>query len=171
MGNIMGLDTGSARSVQIAVFNSSLPQSKGKLSENGKSANTDKLEVSEETQRKMKLEELKRQMESAKEQGDAAGDSVKVMSRCMKIAQRIMNGDNVPIKDMKYLRENYPDLMRQAFLFRRSNPEPKDYKSVLEDEEEQGTDNSVSDESADTAEFTESAPAESGDTGGETVAE
>lgn len=138
MSNIMGLDSKGAAKVQAAVFHSILPQNKQTQDNAEKTAKTDRLELSDEAKYRQQVDDLMEQLKSAHEQGDAAGESVKTMSRCMKIAQRIMNGDKVPIKDMKYLQENYPDMMKQALTFRRANPEPKEYKSVLEDEEESG---------------------------------
>ena len=65
------------------------------------------------------------------------------MSKCFKIAARISNGDKVPMKDMKYLRENAPELYKNALLFKKINPNPKKYKSCLnkEDEESLGSRN------------------------------
>lgn len=65
------------------------------------------------------------------------------MSKCFKIAARISNGDKVPMKDMKYLRENAPELYKNALLFKKINPKPKKYKSCLnkKDEESLGSRN------------------------------
>lgn len=119
-------------------FRSILPDNAAARTENEKKSNTDRLELSEDAEKQRKLDELKQQLADAQEQGDAAGESVKTMSRCLKIAMRIMNGDKVPIKDMKYLQENYPDMFAQAMTLKRINNEPKSYDSVLPDEEENG---------------------------------
>lgn len=58
--------------------------------------------------------------------------------KCLKIMRRIMNGDRVPDKDRQFLAENAPDMLRQALLFRRPNPKPKDYESLLEEEKQDG---------------------------------
>ena len=63
------------------------------------------------------------------------------MSKCFKIAARIGNGDKVPFKDMKFLRENAPELYKNALLFKRHNPEPKKYKSCLNKEDERASAN------------------------------
>lgn len=63
------------------------------------------------------------------------------MSKCFKIAARIGNGDKVPLKDMKFLRENAPELYKNALLFKRHNPEPKKYKSCLDKEDEKASQN------------------------------
>lgn len=80
---------------------------------------------------------LQQQLESAKEQSEAIEDSFSTFSKCMTIAHRITKGDKVPLKDMKYLMENEPDLYKQAILMRQPNPKPKEHKSVLEEEDEQ----------------------------------
>ena len=58
------------------------------------------------------------------------------MSKCFRIAARIGNGDKVPLKDLKFLRENAPELYKNALLFKKHNPEPKKYKSCLDKEDE-----------------------------------
>ena len=63
------------------------------------------------------------------------------MSKCFKIAARIGNGDKVPLKDMRFLRENAPDLYKNALLFKKHNPEPKKYKSCLDKEDEKASKN------------------------------
>ena len=63
------------------------------------------------------------------------------MSKCFKIAARIGNGDKVPLKDMKFLRENAPELYKNALLFKKHNPEPKKYKSCLDKEDERASKN------------------------------
>lgn len=63
------------------------------------------------------------------------------MSKCYKIAARIGNGDKVPMKDMKFLRENAPELYKNALLFKKHNPEPKKYKSCLDKEDEKASTN------------------------------
>ena len=80
---------------------------------------------------------LQMQLESAKEQSEAIEDSFSTFSKCMTIAHRITKGDKVPLKDMKYLMENEPDLYKQAILMRQPNPKPKEHKSVLEEDDEQ----------------------------------
>lgn len=63
------------------------------------------------------------------------------MSKCFKIAARIGNGDKVPLKDIKFLRENAPELYKNALLFKKHNPEPKKYKSCLDKEDEMASKN------------------------------
>ena len=83
---------------------------------------------------------IRRQLEETNKKENKVAN----MSKCFKIAARIQNGDRVPLKDMKYLRENAPELYKSALLFKKHNPEPKKYKSCLdkEDEKSLGTKNS-----------------------------
>ncbi|MBR3840206.1 MAG: hypothetical protein IKM20_03620 [Erysipelotrichales bacterium] len=83
---------------------------------------------------------LLQQLESAKKQADAMEESFEVIANCMKIAMRILNGDEVPAKDAQYLMENDPDLYEMAVSMRQENDDPKRYDSVLEDEEESASD-------------------------------
>lgn len=66
---------------------------------------------------------------------DAMKDAIDALMKCMKIASRIMDGDNVPPKDQQYLMENQPDLYKMAVAMRRPKEDPKDWDSLLEDEE------------------------------------
>ena len=79
---------------------------------------------------------LLKQAENAREQIENTKDAFDVISNCMKIAMRILNGDDVPSKDVQYLMENDPDLYEMAISMRKVNDDPKKYKSVLEDEED-----------------------------------
>lgn len=97
------------------------------------------------------LEAFRKQMEESDEK---SGDSITDISKCMKIARRIMNGDKVPLKDMKFLAEKQPEIYKNALMFKRQNPEPKKYKSCLDKEDEESNNNSVS--SAQTAESNDS---------------
>ena len=80
----------------------------------------------------IQLDMLIRQLESSNKKEN----KVVNMSKCFKIAARISNGDKVPLKDMKFLRENAPELYKNALLFKKHNPEPKKYKSCLDKEDE-----------------------------------
>ncbi len=84
------------------------------------------------------LEAMKKQMEQSEENNKS---SINDLSKAMKIASRIMNGDKVPMKDRKFLAEKYPDLFKNALMFRRQNPEPKKYKSCLDNDDDEKTNN------------------------------
>ena len=81
----------------------------------------------------MELDMLKRQLDRSNEKEC----KVVNMSKCFKIAARISNGDKVPLKDMKYLRENAPELFKNALMFKKYNPEPKKYKTCLDKDDEE----------------------------------
>jgi hypothetical protein len=66
------------------------------------------------------------------------GKTFDALAKCLKIARRIINGDNVPKRDDKFLFENYPGMHMRAWLLRRQNDDPKDYESVLDDKADGG---------------------------------
>ena len=93
----------------------------------------------EKSEKKVKQQNTGYQMDIMRilrEQSGKEKSKVVNMSKCFKIAARIGNGDKVPLKDMKYLRENAPELYKNALLFKKHNPEPKKYKSCLDKEDE-----------------------------------
>lgn len=93
------------------------------------------------------LEAFRKQMEESEENSKS---SISDVSKAMKISRRIMNGDKVPLKDQKFLAEKFPDLYKNALMFKKQNPEPKKYKSCLDKDDEESSDKSVSSpESAD----------------------
>ena len=79
------------------------------------------------------LDMLRRLMESSGKKENKGPN----MLKCYKIAARISNGHKVPLKDMKYLRENAPELYKNALLFKKHNPKPKKYKSCLDKEDDE----------------------------------
>ncbi|MCL2019500.1 MAG: hypothetical protein FWG70_07045 [Oscillospiraceae bacterium] len=81
----------------------------------------------------MSLEEMHRRLESAKQEGD----TFEVLAKCLRIAFRIIRGDNVPPKDDRFLFENYPDMHFKAWSLRQYKEDPEDCESELEDEEEE----------------------------------
>ena len=76
--------------------------------------------------------------ESASSPLDAAAKKLKVMRQCQKIAARIMAGDKVPPEDERYLMENDPESYKLAIAMRKPKEDPKEYDSVLEDEDREG---------------------------------
>lgn len=66
----------------------------------------------------------------------AMEESMKTMRRCQKIAARIMRGDKVPPEDERYLMMNDPDGYKLAVAMRTPKRNPKKWKSVLEEEEQ-----------------------------------
>lgn len=84
--------------------------------------------------------EQRRKLLEAKQQKngelDALNEALKKMERCQKIASRIMRGDRVPPQDEMYLLDNDPDGYKLALACRKPKEKPKEWDSVLEDEEE-----------------------------------
>ena len=72
-----------------------------------------------------------------------AAKEAKIRIQCMKIAIRLAAGDKVPQKDEKFLIENNPEMYNQAKAAQITKKNPKEYKSVLEDEDEDDSARSV----------------------------
>lgn len=68
----------------------------------------------------------------------ALSESLKTMDRCQKIASRIMRGDKVPPQDEMYLMDNDPDGYKLALVCRKPKEKPKEWESVLEEEDREG---------------------------------
>ena len=73
---------------------------------------------------------------NAQEAGEGMAETMKVMLRCLKIAMRIMMGDNVPPQDERYLAENDIELYSRAMQLRIQKVDPEDYDSLLDDDED-----------------------------------
>lgn len=140
----------------IPKFTSIMPESQYK-----KDKEAEALKKAEEAKKKEELEKQKQeqakkakenelsmlemQLQSSKEQSEAMEKSFDAMGKCLLIAMRITRGDIVPMKDMKFLMENDPELYKQSILLRQPNDDPEKHKSVLEDEDE-STDEAASSE-------------------------
>ena len=87
--------------------------------------------------------EKQRKLLEAKQRGsgelDALNESLKKMERCRKIASRIMRGDKVPPQDEMYLMDNDPDGYKLALACRQPKEKPKEWESVLKDEEDKNS--------------------------------
>ena len=81
-------------------------------------------------------QELLEELERLREATEGAKDSSEDFIKCLLIAQRIMSGDRVPLKDEKFLAENQPDLYLRAMLMKTTKVDPKKHKSLIEDEED-----------------------------------
>lgn len=81
-----------------------------------------------------KLLEAKQRKNSGLE---ALSKSLKVMERCQKIAARIMRGDKVPPQDEQYLMERDPDGYKLALACREPKEDPKEWESVLTEEDQE----------------------------------
>lgn len=82
------------------------------------------------------FENLKEMFERGKEASEGAGEAMDDKLKCLLIAMRIMNGDKVPIKDRRFLSEKEPAMYANALLLQRQNSDPKKYKSLLKDKED-----------------------------------
>lgn len=89
---------------------------------------------------------------------DGLGERMKVLSRCQKIAARIMAGDKVPPEDQQYLMENDVEGYKLAMAMRTVKKDPKEWESELEDEEKEGGSQPVSGVSSSGSSSPEPAP-------------
>jgi len=111
------------------------------------------------------MEKRQRELEAKqRDSGDleALSKALKTMEKCQKIASRIMRGDKVPPQDEMYLLEQDPDGYKLAIACRQPKEKPKEWKSVLDEEDRKGG----STEAAGPAE-SGGGPAEAEDSGGE----
>ena len=79
-------------------------------------------------------EQLQRQADQIRESNIEAAKGVDVMAKCMRIAMRIVQGDNVPQKDDQFLAENNSELHMRAWMLRVPKEDPKDHDSELDDD-------------------------------------
>lgn len=88
------------------------------------------LTISEEA-----LERMKESMEQIRESNSEAKKDISTTSKCMRIASRIVQGDTVPVQDIKYLMKHDMELYSQSMKMRIPKEEPKEWDSELSDEE------------------------------------
>ena len=69
---------------------------------------------------------------------DFLSKSLKTMEKCRKIASRIIKGDKVPPQDERYLKDNDPDGYKLALVSRKPKKNPKEWESVLDEEDRMG---------------------------------
>ena len=81
-------------------------------------------------------EEMRRQMEGARQQGEAKAEALRILRKSLEIAMRIMSGDNVPAADHRFLAENNPELYAKAITMRIAREDPIDYDRLSKDEGE-----------------------------------
>ena len=103
------------------------------------------------------MEESRKQEESPeKRQLDLMEKALKAMDKCQKIFARVSAGDKVPPEDLRYLEKNDPEGYKLALALRTPKKHPKEWKSVLDDEDRA----QPADESGESAETGESAQPE-----------
>lgn len=86
------------------------------------------------------MEKQRKLLEAKQRDGgelDMLSKSLKVMEKCRKIASRIMRGDKVPPQDEMYLMENDSDGYKLAIACRVPKEKPKEWKSVLDEEDQE----------------------------------
>ena len=105
--------------------------------------------------------------ETGGSEADALDEQMKTMERCHKIASRIMRGDKVPPEDEQYLMMNDPDGYKLALAMRTPKKKPKEWESVLKDEEEKSSESDGEAGEAPAAESAGETSAAGGDAGGE----
>ena len=108
------------------------------IAESTEEKKTKALEKLEEMQNA--YETLSREMERIREQGEAMAEETKKRTKCMIIAMRIIAGDEVPVKDHRYLAENDPALYGRALMMRMQRPDPIKHKQISEDEDDPAQD-------------------------------
>lgn len=91
-----------------------------------------------EQRRQSRMEDSLSALESSKQELDFLNKQTKVMNKCLKIAASIMKGNRVPPEDLEYLMKNDPEGYKLALAMCRENPDPKDEKSVLDEEDRNG---------------------------------
>lgn len=65
-------------------------------------------------------------------------EMAEIRENCAKIAARIRKGDKVPLKDMRYLMKHDARLYVLTMAMRQEKEDPKKWKSVLKNEEQEG---------------------------------
>ena len=78
---------------------------------------------------------LASEMENVRKQGEASAEATKIRIKCLKIAMRIMSGDEVPAADHRFLLEKDPGLYGQAIMMRMQKEHPEKHKRISEDDD------------------------------------
>lgn len=89
-------------------------------------------------ERRARTEQRLSEQQNKSSELDMLSKTMDVMNKCLKIAASIMKGNRVPPEDMQYLMKNDPEGYRMALALRRENPDSKEEKSVLTDEDKNG---------------------------------
>lgn len=89
----------------------------------------------EERSRQIMEESRKREESPEKRQLDLMEKALKTMDKCQKIFARVSAGDKVPPEDLRYLEKNDPEGYKLALALRTPKKHPKEWKSVLDDED------------------------------------
>ena len=82
---------------------------------------------------------LKEQSKAMQKQISGQAEAMKIRATCMKIAMRIMKGDEVAKEDIKYLQKHDMGLYQKALLMKAQNDNPKKHKRISKDEKAKDT--------------------------------
>ncbi|MCL1830663.1 MAG: hypothetical protein FWG21_04455, partial [Oscillospiraceae bacterium] len=85
-------------------------------------------------------EKIRNQIESMKQDGEAAAKALEIQRKCFIIAMRIIRGDDVHPADHRLLAENEPEMYNKAILLRRQKEDPEKHERLSEDEKEKSCD-------------------------------
>ena len=109
-----------------------------------------------EQEKNKELEAERKRLEAKRQKNgelEMLSKSLDVMEKCRKIASRIIKGDKVPPQDEQFLMEADPEGYKLTLACRVPKEKPKEWESVLEEEEEDGSGGETADstEAAETA--------------------
>ena len=79
------------------------------------------------------------EIQAAKDTVEGAKKMFETFIKCVRIALKIVAGDNVPPQDDKFLSENEPEMHSNAWKMRSIKSDPEDHESELEEEENEET--------------------------------
>ena len=82
-----------------------------------------------------RMAEMSGLLAQSAEQSDGMADIWRKKAILLKIATRIMNGDDVPWRDHKFLAENNIELYKKAVSLRRVNDDPEEHDALSDGEE------------------------------------
>jgi len=88
---------------------------------------------------------MKQQIKQAQEHGKAEANAMRTRLKCMLIATRIMQGDEVPKEDMRYLAKNDIELYNKAILMKIVNENPKKHNKISDDDKEPDSSKKIND--------------------------
>ena len=117
---------------------------KGVFSTPAGQASNDRLALSRQALALIENATKMQQLNAQKNNGDSSeadmldtlNESMKILKTCSLIASRIMAGDKVPLKDLKYLMEHDMKGYQLAMAMRKQKAKPKEWKSAIPEEEQ-----------------------------------
>lgn len=105
--------------------------------ETQKSEEKDQVIISDMAEKLREMEEERQRLREMAEQAekDKENSPYDDMSKAFEIFRRILRGDNVPLEDERFLMKYNLDMYTQAILFREEKEKPKEYESLLDEED------------------------------------